>query len=187
MLVISNQNLVDGRGVNRVAEVLIPTPATNLMLRPANSNDALAYFSWVNDPVVRSGANNSEPIDMATHLEWFDRRLIDVNSYLYVLEAGDLPVGQVRFERQGDEVTIDYSLDVLVRGRGWANQLLNRGIEKLNINRPILLVASVKPENNASAATFIRLGFVEQPANLRGNRHFQLRLSQTKEAGSTIG
>ncbi len=174
-LATSNQTLVDGRGVNRVAEALNPTPAAHLTLRPANANDALTYFAWVNDPVVRSSAINSTPIDMATHLEWFDRRLSDVNTHLYVLEAGDLPVGQVRFERHGDEATVDYSLDVLVRGRGWASQLLKLGIEALNSSRPIILSATVKPENIVSAATFIRLGFVEQEAD-RGdcNRHFQL-------------
>ena len=167
-LVTSNQALVDGQGVNRVAEVLNPTPVANLTLRPANDSDALTYFAWVNDTAVRSSAISSKPIDMATHLEWFDKRLMDENCYFYVLEAGYLPIGQVRFERHGVETTIDYSLDVLVRGRGWANQLLKQGIKALINSRPLLLSASVKPENLASAATFIRLGFVEQDTVFEG-------------------
>lgn len=171
----ANQALVDGRGASRVAEALNPTLAANLTMRPANANDVLTYFAWVNDPAVRSSAINSEPIDMTAHLEWFGNRLMDGNSHLYVLEAGDLPVGQVRFERHGAEVTIDYSLDVLVRGRGWAGQLVKLGIEALNISQPTLIKAFVKPENIASAATFIRLGFVEQAVDSGdGNRHFQL-------------
>lgn len=167
--------LVDGRGAHRVAEAIKSTPTPNLTVRPANANDALTYFAWVNDPVVRSSAIHSEPVDMTTHLKWFDRRLSDVNTHLYVLEAGDLPIGQVRFERHGEEATIDYSLDVLVRGRGWASQLLKLGIEALNSSRPTILNATLKPENAASAATFIRLGFVEQVVDRGyGNRHFQL-------------
>lgn len=174
-LATGNQTLVDGRGVNRVAEAINPTPSAHLTLRPANANDALTYFVWVNDPVVRSSAINSAPINMANHLEWFDRRLSDVNTHLYVLEARGLPVGQIRFERHGEEATIDYSLDVLVRGRGWASQLLKLGIEALNSSRPTILNATVKPENTASAVTFIRFGFVEQVVDRGdGNRHFQL-------------
>ncbi len=180
----ANQALVDGRGTSRVAEALSPTPAANLTLCPANESDVLCYLAWVNDPAVRSSAINSEPIDMATHLRWFENRLMDINSHLYVLKAGDLPVGQVRFERSGAEITIDYSLDVLVRGRGWAGQLVKLGIEALNISQSTLVKACVKPKNIASAATFIRLGFVERAVDSGdGNRHFQLPLlvSQKEE------
>ena len=162
-LATRNQALVDGWGVNRVAEVLNPTQAANLTLRPAKAIDALTYFAWENDPVVRSSAINSESIDIATHLEWFDKRLRDENSHLYVLEAGDLPIGQIRFQRHGAEATIDYSLDVLVRGRGWANQLLKLGIETFSSSRSTLLRTSVKLENVASASPLIRLEFSEKP------------------------
>lgn len=189
-LATSYKTLVDGRGAHRVAEAMNPTPTANLTVRPANANDSLTYFAWVNDPVVRSSAIYSEPVDMTTHLKWFDHRLSDVNSHLYVLEAGDLPIGQVRFERHGEEATIDYSLDVLVRGRGWASQLLNLGIEALNSSRPTILNATVKPENAASAATFIHLGFVEQEVDTgNGNRHFQLSsmTPQKEESQKRIG
>lgn len=183
---INNQILVDGRGVDRVAEALTPTLEAKLTLRPATVNDAWTYFVWVNDPVVRSSAINSAPIDLVTHLEWFKNRLVDVNSHLYVLEAGyGLPIGQIRFERHGAEATIDYSLDVLVRGRGWANQLLKLGIEALDTSRITVLNASVKPKNSASVATFICSGFVEQivsPGD--GNRHFQLSLSPVRPRGA---
>jgi UDP-2,4-diacetamido-2,4,6-trideoxy-beta-L-altropyranose hydrolase len=157
----SNQVLVDGLGASRVAEALVPTKPTDLMLRSAYATDALTYFVWANDPVVRSSANNSEQIDLITHLQWFYERLNNKNSCLYVLEACGLPIGQVRFDLNVDEATIDYSLDVLVRGRGLAKQLLMLGISKLTSKRQIIFKASVKPENIASAATFARLGFVE--------------------------
>lgn len=153
----SNQVLVDGRGASRVAEVLIPTSADHLRLRPAHANDALTYFDWVNDPMVRASAINSGPIDMPTHLKWFEGRLKDADTYLYVLEAGDLPVGQVRFERHGAEAIIDYSLDILVRGRGWAGRLLRLGMDAFRSSRPTTLSAMVKPLHIVSTATFIRL------------------------------
>jgi UDP-2,4-diacetamido-2,4,6-trideoxy-beta-L-altropyranose hydrolase len=171
-LVASNHVLVDGRGASRVIEVLDPTPATSLKVREAGPNDALTYFDWVNEPGVRSSAINTEPIDLATHMHWFGRRLVDVNSHLFVLEAGNLPVGQIRFERKGEEAIIDYSLDVLARGRGWSKELLRLGIEALNTSRPTKLTSTVKPGNDVSAATFIHMGFVEQEVDCTGNRRF---------------
>ncbi|WP_419176998.1 UDP-2,4-diacetamido-2,4,6-trideoxy-beta-L-altropyranose hydrolase [Desulfosediminicola sp.] len=179
-----NQTMVDGLGASRVAEVLKPTKSENLTLRLANERDALFYFSWVNDPIVRSSANNSEPIDMSTHLRWFDDRMKDVDSFLYVLEAGDLPVGQVRFERRDGKVTIDYSLDVLVRGRGWAKQLLKLGMEMFGKEQSIIFNASVKPENLASAATFVGLGFIEQKSDKPDcNLHYQLSVLAPQKRG----
>ena len=175
--------LVDGRGTDRIVEQIYPTHVTELTVRSANVNDVLTYFSWVNDPVVRSSATNPEPIDIVTHLEWFNHRLSDPKSQLYVLEAGGLPVGQVRFEWSDIETTIDYSLDVLVRGRGWAKKLIKLGIEVLDVCRPTILSATVKSENTASVATFIRLGFYENIiANTSGNRYFQLPFSGHQKA-----
>jgi len=173
------RSLVDGRGTNRVAEVLIPTPVSSLKLRKANETDALTYYVWANDPVTRASAINSKPIDLDTHLKWFKRYLSDENSYLYILEAEGLPVGQVRFDRQAEEVTIDYSLDALVRGRRWAQELLGMGIESLliNIDRSVTLCASVKRKNIPSASTFLKLDFLEEPFNERSNlRSFKLKL-----------
>ena len=179
-LAAKTQSLVDGKGAERVAEVLDPTASTNLKLRPASSIDALTYFNWVNDPEVRSSAINSDPIQLHSHLEWFARRLLDVNSHLFVLEAAGLPVGQIRFERHGEETTIDYSLDAWVRGRGWAKCLVTMGVEALKSCCPTMLTATVKPENDVSAATFIRLGFVEQANDNEGNRRFLLSFLQEK-------
>lgn len=172
---VSNQVLVDGQGANRVAEALIPTESVKLTLRSADETDALTYFVWVNDAAVRSSANNSLPIDLESHLQWFNRKINDNNCFLYVLEAKGLPIGQVRFDVQGQEATIDYSLDFLVRGRGWASQLVKLGIEKLASGRPVIFKASVKSWNLASAAVFSGLGFVETSKDRQnGNRNFTL-------------
>jgi len=115
---VVSQTLVDGRGAVRVTESLVPSSKNDLRLRPARKDDVYTYYDWVNDPVVRSNALNSEPILLETHLAWFDKSLSDPDTFMFVLEVQGLPVGQVRFELQKDEATIDYSLDQLVRGRG---------------------------------------------------------------------
>ena len=167
------QMYVDGKGVDRLIEALIQTKITNLKLRNATKSDALIYFNWANDPVVRENAVEMSPIHMCSHLRWFDNRLNSPNSFLFILEAENLPVGQIRFDKENEEAEIDYSLDSLVRGRKWAKQLLKLGIDAMNNIQPIQLKATVKPQNFASVATFIKLGFTEH-SNDGGMRHFTL-------------
>jgi RimJ/RimL family protein N-acetyltransferase len=177
----SNQNIVDGLGASRVIEVLDPSPVTDLKLRPATLGDALTYFTWVNDLEVRSNAKNTNPISIKNHLEWFDERVRDMQSDLFVLEAGSLPVGQIRFERHGEEVVVDYSLDVSVRGRGWAKRLIKLGVEAIKSSRPIMLKATVKEKNIASAKALIQAGFTEikRDKSLDSYRDFRLFVPNT--------
>jgi RimJ/RimL family protein N-acetyltransferase len=178
----SNQNLVDGLGASRVMEVLDPTPVTDLKLRPAILSDAQTYFMWVNDSEVRSNAKNTMPVSIQNHLKWFDERVRNVQGDLFVLEAGNLPVGQIRFEQHGEEAVVDYSLDASVRGRGWGKQLIKMGVEALKPRRQIILKAVVKEKNVASAKALIKAGFAEIKNDkcLGSYRHFQLLLPNTK-------
>lgn len=172
--------LVDGKGALRVAESLSPTKEENLNLRRANENDASIYYAWVNDAAVRLSAIDQDPIEWDAHLRWFQNRLNSPDCYLFVLEAGDLPVGQVRFEVQDGHASIDYSLDVLVRARGWAKTLLRLGIKRLDESNPAMLRAVVRHENVTSAAVFRRLGFSELISDDDKNdiRIFSLHSSQ---------
>jgi len=155
------QLLVDGLGALRVVESLYPTSANALRLRPARPEDTVTYFNWANDSEVRRQALNTEPIPWSEHQSWFSRKLSDPTSRLFVLEAHSLPVGQIRFDEMRAETRISYSLDALVRGRGWAKQLVSMGIARMSGASAISLRAEVKAGNRASLAVFRRLGFKE--------------------------
>lgn len=180
--------LVDGLGAVRVAETLAPTGERELRLRRARRDDALTYFAWVSDPAVRQSAIDRRPIELEAHLRWFYGRLANPDCHLFVLEASGLAVGQVRFELEGDHASIDYSLDALVRGRGWAKALLRSAIQRLNDTHPVLLKAAVRRENAASLAAFLRLGFSEQKHSEPGGddmRVFILHSSQLAKGERT--
>lgn len=158
-LALSGKHRVDGLGAIRVAEAMMPTGSAALALRRAQPSDAETYFDWVNDPAVRAAAFDSTPVHWATHEAWFARRVADPSALLFVMEAQGLPVGQVRFDVADGEGYIDYTLDPLVRGRGWAMHLLKAGMKAADgIAR---FRAEVKFGNAASVATFRKLGFHE--------------------------
>ena len=165
---IRNQLLADGLGTLRLAEVLDPTPTAQLRLRLACHDDMNLYFNWANDHEVRRQAIHSEPISWARHQEWFTNKLADAQSHLFTLMTGSLPVGQIRFDQEGDEARIDYSLDALVRGRGWATRLVAMGAAYLRQSAPITLRAKVKAGNYVSRSVFMRHGFKQAPLPLCG-------------------
>ncbi|MFA6901897.1 MAG: UDP-2,4-diacetamido-2,4,6-trideoxy-beta-L-altropyranose hydrolase [Gallionellaceae bacterium] len=154
-----NELMVDGYGALRISEVMLPTDIADIRLRVACQEDVVTYFNWANDPEVRKNAIHTAPIPWLTHKEWFAKRLKDPCSHMYVMEAAGLPVGQIRFEREGNEARIDYSLDALVRGRGWGERLVSLGLAQMQQTEHIRLLAEVKAGNEASRSVFLRLGF----------------------------
>jgi UDP-2,4-diacetamido-2,4,6-trideoxy-beta-L-altropyranose hydrolase len=175
------QTLVDGLGTYRVVETMIPTPASELTIRNAIPADAITYFNWVNDPMVRSSAIHSSQIDFAKHTTWFGQRLTDPNCKLFVLEAVELPVGQIRFEIQGEIITIDYSLDELVRGRGWGRRLIELGLQAIARvgTDKYDIRAVVKHDNIASRRIFESLNFTEMQSGTSENFCYQFLLPET--------
>ena len=180
-LSIRNQLLVDGLGAGRLTEVLIPTPAEQLRLRPACAEDVVLFYGWANDSEVRKNAFNTGPIAWSTHQPWFAEKLRAAESRLFVLEAAGLPVGQIRFDREGKDLRIDYSLDEAVRGRGWGVPLVAAGIAAVRKVLPGRICGVVKLDNRASQSVFERLGFrrVEDP--LKSSAVYSLKSTEAHQ------
>lgn len=160
-LSMQGQLQVDGLGALRIAEVLIPSEVDEIKIRRARAEDVTLYYNWANDSTVRKNAFNANPIPWGVHQHWFTKKMHDVDSYLFVLEVAGLPVGQIRFDKEADEMNIDYSLDVIVRGRGWGARLVNLGINLIKDVTFTRFRAEVKYENKASYFVFSRMNFTE--------------------------
>lgn len=176
--------LFDGQAGERLQAVFAELAATQqYQLRRATPDDAALYFAWANDPAVRRNAIHSEPIAWETHVAWFERRLQDVDSYLYILnDPGGEPVGQVRieFDEPGQPGLIDYSVAPAFRGQGVGTQLLRRALQQLRHVRPALaggaVLGQVKASNVASARVFERLRFMRAAVTLHSEAYEVFRL-----------
>lgn len=177
-LAVRNQQLVDGMGAPRVVETLIPSPKTQFNLRKAEVRDIFIYYDWANDPTVRRSGFHSEPITWEIHQQWFLKKIEDAGSHLFVLEASGLPVGQIRFERRDDDLDIGYSLDTVVRGRGWGKFLIILGIRSLMNLDSSRLRAVVKYENTASRSIFHGIGFSEDQNSSDSQLVYYLNFAQ---------
>jgi len=161
--------ITDGLGARRVGETILPSSASTLRLRPVRNQDKALYFEWANDPKTRQHAHNPEPISWATHDRWFEARLADPESILWVMETPTgLPVGQTRIDVHEGTGILDYSVDPAFRGRSWGRRLLElTTIAWREQGREEPLEGTVLPHNAASRHAFLRAGF-EATARVEG-------------------
>lgn len=179
--------VVDGWGGARAAAV-IDDPC--IWIRPADEGDAELYFEWVNSPAVRANSFNSAEVEWAQHLRWFQDRIRNRDSVLFVaLTPRDDPVAQVRFDRCDDGVwEVDFSVDEHWRRQGIGKKLVDLGIRQLISQRSDVarIRALVKADNIPSASVFHRLGFTEsRPLATDGDSHLVFLLSARSESDDT--
>lgn len=150
--------LVEGRGAERVAALLAEG---TVLVRAAADEDCGLLFGWANDPLTRRMSLRTRPIAWQEHVEWYDRVTGDPATLLLVGEAWEagvwVPCGQVRVDADG---IVSLAVAPRLRGRGLALPLLRAAVLKARARVPgRVLLAYIKPENEASQRVFERAGF----------------------------
>ncbi len=163
-------NLVDGYGVLRIVEILYPMKVSRLKLRNSKIDDLASYYKWVNDAKVVKYSFKKRRVEFKEHLKWFQKKLKSKKTKMFILELESLPIGQIRFDlKKNNSAMIDYSLDPIVRNRGWGKKLINLGIKKIYKTGVKKILAEVRPENTKSIAIFKKLGFSENKFKLKNS------------------
>ena len=153
-------NVIDCLGAKRLAELIYPSQQESLKIRQAAELDLSTYFSWVNDPLVRGNSLNSNRVTFHSHREWFIESLTNPDVLMLVFELDSLPVAQVRFTMEEGNWNINYSLDEVVRGRGWGKFVVQSAVTWLRLNRDSRpITAVVKSTNLASLGALTASGF----------------------------
>lgn len=146
-----------------------------LKVRQAGKSDLEQFLAWRNDPIVVASSFTEGKIEMADHQRWYMQKLASANCGLYVVECEAEPAGQFRFDIDGPEATINYSLAAAFRGRGQATESMMRAIAAFHNDHAQVtsLVAFVKPDNVASCRVFEKLHFEHDgfDKDLQANRY----------------
>jgi UDP-2,4-diacetamido-2,4,6-trideoxy-beta-L-altropyranose hydrolase len=171
----AGRRLIDGRGVSRVIRVMqtldAPFSEDHLEIRPAEREDARSLWRLANDPAVRKGSLSSEPIAWDEHAAWFERKLADDRTRIWVLDFDGLLLAVIRYERtEEDLVEVSLSVAAPFRRRGLASRMVRQtwqpACDELRATR---VRAVVRRENAASRKTFVQAGFAEVgPAEVQG-------------------
>ncbi len=174
-MLASGQQLVDGRGVERIVRSL-ESFRCPLVIRRANETDCRLYYQWASDPLVRQRSFNSNEINFTDHQEWFKNRLSDSACQLFVGEIEGVPYGQVRFQESAGVFTLGYSVATEFRGRKLAPQLLRTSLECLQSDQEVTIAGETQLANVASVDALIGVGFHETAADRTDKRRFVLTL-----------
>jgi UDP-2,4-diacetamido-2,4,6-trideoxy-beta-L-altropyranose hydrolase len=142
-----------------------------LVCREAGMDDAELLWRWANDAETRRNAFSKATIPFEEHFAWLERRLRSDATRIWVFSHGDDPVGQVRFDIEGNRAEIDIAVAPERRGRGYGKAMLTEAIDRLRAEHGARFTprASVLEANAASLRMFRACGFTEVGAERRGD------------------
>lgn len=133
---------------------------SGVVLRAARVQDCRRIWRWRNDEETRRASFDSSPIPFGRHERWFRESLGRQDRRIYVIVVDGQPAGVARLDLEGGQGIVSIHLAPAWRGRGVGPAALDALAElafgALGLDR---LVASVKPDNPASLATFEKAGF----------------------------
>ncbi|MEG0308465.1 MAG: GNAT family N-acetyltransferase [Clostridium sp.] len=131
------------------------------MIRKVKEEDFYTLYNWINDEGVIKNSRYQEGKTLEVYRNWFDKKLNDSNSYMFILEHEDKPIGQVNFVIEGGEALITFSVDKQNRGSGWGRKLAAHATEFIfnEVDKCNKAVAYINSENKASIKTFHGLGY----------------------------
>lgn len=134
-----------------------------MKIRNVKKKDMMFLFDLRNDIAVRQSAFNTEPVDLETHRQWFNKKMTDKDTVILIAEDNGNKIGQIRFDinRKADVAEVDIAIIPVCRGKGSGVNLLKMGckyaFKKLHIKK---IVAHIKLENEISVKTFSKVGFL---------------------------
>lgn len=175
--------LVDGKGTERVTEIMLLNAKTKLQARVASAVDETLILRLANDPLVRLNSFQQQRIDEETHYRWFKKRLLDPEHHrIYLVEtASGLVTGLVRFDKKDEGWEINFMVAPEARSRGLGVHVLSSALDTFCKTEPNLNVfARVKHENIRSQTLLKKLGFVET----QSNEHLMYRRRFCAKGGS---
>jgi len=152
--------LLNGKNGTHQSESL-KSNAINLM--KAEITDINDIFEWRNHPDIRKYFFNANPVSWNVHEQWFNRKLKDHNTAIYVACHIENKIGSIRFENKAEMVNISVMLNPTYLGKGFGSKIIKLGVEKFIKDRSPKkhLIAEIKADNIASINAFKKAGFKE--------------------------
>lgn len=133
-------------------------------IRAATQRDSRDIWVWRNHAAIRKWCFNNDKISCARHREWFDKKIAEDSTMIYIAENGKHEkLGQVRFEKgRGPKSRININLNPLFLGKGLGHRIIKRATASfLKKNRDIKeIIAEVIEDNIASHRAFNKAGYL---------------------------
>ncbi len=161
---VLGRRAVNGNGAKNVISAMdqqIQFETDALHFRYAAPGDAKLLWQWANDPTVRANSFNSDAISLDEHMEWYRGKLNSPDTRFWILELGQAPVAQIRYDRVDSHTAeIAFSVAPHCRGQGIETRALmlttGPACKELGVQR---FLGSVLNSNRSSIRAFTKAGF----------------------------
>ena len=128
-----------------------------LKYRFASIEDIKKVYDLSNDPTVRKKSENTNYISWDEHVNWFNKRILNKNLPFYIVEdENENFIGQVRFERKGEETIISISIVKEFRSLGLGSQIIKKSLKLSGFTN---VSAYILTDNIPSINAFSKAGF----------------------------
>ena len=128
-----------------------------ISIRKAVWEDRDIILQWANDEETRKFSFDSTFIAREEHYAWYERRLTDPNTCIYICETNNEPSAVVRFELKNADYIISINVNPEFRKQKLSFLMLYSSIRTFEPKKSIL--AYIKKNNLASAKIFEKCGF----------------------------
>jgi UDP-2,4-diacetamido-2,4,6-trideoxy-beta-L-altropyranose hydrolase len=132
---------------------------TEVSYRKANEGDMLLLYNWANDKVSRENSYFTEPIALETHKAWFEKKLKDTSSAIYIAEVNGVPAGMIRYDLTTENAVVGISVAEPFRGKGLAPVFLKETAKLYFKEFQLPVWAYIKQQNTASVRSFEKAGY----------------------------
>ena len=154
----------------------------SLVVRPAIAGDGEILFKWFNGrDSLAYKLKTSSAVTWEEHQRWFEARLRDTNSGIWIGELSEQPAGQVRLQRTDRGLLVDVYVDPGSRRQGIAGCLLSHAATQAAVRwRGTPIVADIRHGNYASRTLFLSAGYLQEE---RYANHDVFRLDRPEALG----
>lgn len=160
--------IFDGKAGERLQQIFDKLSfAKEITIRKANAEDSMLLLNWANDKEVREQSYNTSAILPADHEKWYNEKLTDRDSFIYLLTLDERQIAQIRFQVKEGKAILGYLVDKEFRRKGIGTTILSKGVEAFTneFSKRIAIVGFVKFSNIASQRSFEKLRFQKEEAN----------------------
>lgn len=134
-----------------------------LKFRFADSADVNLLFAWTNEKAVRENSYEQKKIEYNEHLNWFNQKLCSGNCTIYIfIDDEDLPVGQVRIEREVEnkQAIAGIIVNANNRGKGYSSEMIKQAsLDFFKKNLGFTILAYIMKKNISSYKSFMKAGY----------------------------
>jgi RimJ/RimL family protein N-acetyltransferase len=132
-----------------------------LTARRAQAGDAELLRGWRNDPETRRRSFTKTTVSVAEHEAWLHWRLASERTVIWIFSDGDVAVGQVRADVDGDVAEVSIVVAPERRGCGYGKSMLSEAMRLLrrDFGSRVRARALVLDDHDASLRTFKACGF----------------------------